>query len=125
MAAHIFDLKRNAFVLWRPHNSDPVPKLIIGEFKPGNPPILQIGRSTNSIHFLDIPMYSESMPQRAGSMMGRCITIGLRFRTAIRFISLRSGFSAPTRQPLPWTGDCSRHWLQALLTQRTINIQPR
>ena len=40
MAAHIFDLKRNAFVLWRPHNSDPVPKLIIGEFKPGNPPIL-------------------------------------------------------------------------------------
>ena len=29
-----------AFVLWRPHQLNPVPKLVIGRFQPGNPPTL-------------------------------------------------------------------------------------
>ena len=38
MAAHLFGLKRSAFVLWRPHNTQVTPKLVIGQFQPGNPP---------------------------------------------------------------------------------------
>jgi pullulanase len=40
MNAHILDLKRTAFVLWHPRKTDPAPKLIIGQFQPGNPPSL-------------------------------------------------------------------------------------
>jgi pullulanase len=40
MAAHLFGLKGNAFVLWRPHNTQIKPKLVIGEFQAGNPPTL-------------------------------------------------------------------------------------
>jgi pullulanase len=40
MNAHILDLKRTAFILWRPFNTNPAPKLIIGQFQPGNPPRL-------------------------------------------------------------------------------------
>jgi pullulanase len=40
MGAHIFGLKRTAFILWRPHNTQPAPKLVIGQFQPGNPPTL-------------------------------------------------------------------------------------
>lgn len=40
MAVHLFVLKQTAFVLWRPANIVPVPRLIVGEFAPGNPPSL-------------------------------------------------------------------------------------
>jgi 1,4-alpha-glucan branching enzyme len=40
MAAHIFELKRTAFVLWRPHNTQITPRLVIGQFQAGNPPTL-------------------------------------------------------------------------------------
>src|SRR5512143_74052 len=40
MSAHILDLKRTAFILWRPRETNPAPKLIIGQFQPGNPPSL-------------------------------------------------------------------------------------
>jgi pullulanase len=44
MTAHVFTLKQTAFVLWHPRNTNPAPKLIIGEFKPGNPPGLANGQ---------------------------------------------------------------------------------
>jgi 1,4-alpha-glucan branching enzyme len=40
MPAHLFELKRTAFVLWRPHDTQVVPKLVIGQFQAGNPPNL-------------------------------------------------------------------------------------
>ncbi|HYZ71860.1 MAG TPA: alpha-amylase family glycosyl hydrolase, partial [Chthoniobacterales bacterium] len=40
MVAHIINLKRTAFVLWHPLKTTPPPKLIIGQFQPGNPPSL-------------------------------------------------------------------------------------
>lgn len=40
MRAHIFELKRTMFVLWRPWNTWPVPRLVIGWFQLGNPPML-------------------------------------------------------------------------------------
>ena len=38
--AHLFDLKKSAFVLWRSHRTNPAPKLVIGQFQAGNPPTL-------------------------------------------------------------------------------------
>ncbi|MEX2121989.1 MAG: alpha-amylase family glycosyl hydrolase [Pirellulales bacterium] len=38
--AHLFGLKTTAFVLWRPHNTQIAPKLVIGQFQAGNPPTL-------------------------------------------------------------------------------------
>lgn len=40
MSAHLFELKRTLFVLWRPGNPWPAPRLVIGWFQPGNPPAL-------------------------------------------------------------------------------------
>jgi len=40
MEAHLFGLKKAAFILWRPHNTQLAPKLVIGQFQPGNPPTL-------------------------------------------------------------------------------------
>ena len=40
MSAHLFGLKKSAFVLWRPRRVNPPPKLVIGVFQPGNPPTL-------------------------------------------------------------------------------------
>ena len=40
MKAHLFELKRTAFVLWRPHNTQVAPKLVLGQFQAGNPPTL-------------------------------------------------------------------------------------
>jgi pullulanase len=40
MSANIFELKRTAFVLWRPHDTVVAPRLVIGQFVPGNPPVL-------------------------------------------------------------------------------------
>ena len=40
IAAHLFDLKRTAFVLWRPHVTETPPALVIGRFEGGNPPAL-------------------------------------------------------------------------------------
>lgn len=40
MNVHLFDLKKTAFILWHPHTVNLPPKLIIGEFQPGNPPVL-------------------------------------------------------------------------------------
>src|SRR5262245_63138327 len=37
-APHLFGLKETAFVLWRPRNTAVAPKLVIGQFEPGNPP---------------------------------------------------------------------------------------
>lgn len=37
---HLFDLKRAAFILWRPHDTQPPPALVIGRFAAGNPPTL-------------------------------------------------------------------------------------
>ena len=39
--AHLFELKKTAFVLWHPHNINPnPPTLVIGQFQAGNPPSL-------------------------------------------------------------------------------------
>ena len=38
---HLFDLKRTAFVLWRPRHTLVPPALVIGRFEPGNPPALR------------------------------------------------------------------------------------
>jgi 1,4-alpha-glucan branching enzyme len=40
MNAHLLGLKKDAFVLWFPHETNPPPKLVIGVFQPGNPPTL-------------------------------------------------------------------------------------
>ena len=40
MSAHLFEIKRTAFVLWRPHNTQTAPALVIGRFAAGNPPTL-------------------------------------------------------------------------------------
>lgn len=40
MNAHLLELRRTSFVLWRPWNTWPVPRLVIGWFQPGNPPTL-------------------------------------------------------------------------------------
>jgi pullulanase len=36
----IFAMKQTAFVLWRPHQTQSPPALVIGQFTPGNPPTL-------------------------------------------------------------------------------------
>jgi pullulanase len=41
MIPDLFRLKRTQFLLWRPHHTDPVPRLVIGVFQPGNPPSLR------------------------------------------------------------------------------------
>ena len=41
MTPHLFGLKQSKFVLWRPANTAAAPKLIIGEFKAGNPSTLE------------------------------------------------------------------------------------
>ena len=41
----IFELKKHSFVLWYPLAKHPVPRLIIGQFKAGNPPTLANERS--------------------------------------------------------------------------------
>ena len=38
MASDLLERKRTHFVLWRPRNTDPPPKLAIGRFRHGNPP---------------------------------------------------------------------------------------
>ncbi len=38
--AHLLHLKQTAFVLWRPHNTQTPPTLVIGRFEAGNPPAL-------------------------------------------------------------------------------------
>src|SRR5687767_9060072 len=40
MAADLLQKKKQSFVLWRPHNTQPPPQLVIGTFQPGNPPSL-------------------------------------------------------------------------------------
>lgn len=40
MEAHLLKLKRTAFILWRPRNTQAAPKLVLGQFQPGNPPTL-------------------------------------------------------------------------------------
>lgn len=40
MSAHLFELKKTMFVLWRPWNTSPAPRLILGWFQAGNPPEL-------------------------------------------------------------------------------------
>lgn len=40
MHPHIFELRKKAFVLWRPRVTDFAPRLVIGHFRPGNPPVL-------------------------------------------------------------------------------------
>jgi hypothetical protein len=36
--AHLLQRKLTHFVLWRPHQTDPPPRLIVGKLQPGNPP---------------------------------------------------------------------------------------
>jgi pullulanase len=38
MSAHLLELRRTAFVLWRPHDAAAPPRLIVGRFQAGNPP---------------------------------------------------------------------------------------
>jgi pullulanase len=40
MEAHLFGLKKTAFILWRPRHTQVTPKLVLGQFQPGNPPTL-------------------------------------------------------------------------------------
>lgn len=40
MPAHLFELRKKAFVLWRPRLTESAPRLVIGEFQAGNPPTL-------------------------------------------------------------------------------------
>ncbi len=47
MTPDLFTLKSTAFVLWRPHRPHPVPRLVIGEFVPGNPPSLGARREVD------------------------------------------------------------------------------
>lgn len=49
MIPDIFMLKRTKFVLWRPQHTDPVPRLVIGNFLPGNPPTL----ASKKVHDLE------------------------------------------------------------------------
>ena len=44
MIPHLFGLKQTKFVLWRPANTAVPPRLVIGEFKAGNPPTLENGQ---------------------------------------------------------------------------------
>ena len=52
MKAHLLELKKNAFVLWFPHEASRPPNLIIGIFRPGNPPGLDQRREIPLTHFL-------------------------------------------------------------------------
>lgn len=45
MRPHIFELRKKAFVLWRPRLTGVPPRLVIGHFQPGNPPALGGGQS--------------------------------------------------------------------------------
>ncbi|MGE5443039.1 MAG: hypothetical protein ACM3SR_00345 [Ignavibacteriales bacterium] len=38
MSVDILKRKETHFMLWRPRNTNPIPKLVIGQFKSGNPP---------------------------------------------------------------------------------------
>ena len=38
MSSDFLRHKATHFILWRPGNIDPPPKLVLGKFKPGNPP---------------------------------------------------------------------------------------
>ena len=40
MPIHLFELKKTAFVLWRPFRTETPPALVIGRFEAGNPPVL-------------------------------------------------------------------------------------
>jgi 1,4-alpha-glucan branching enzyme len=40
MHPHIFELRKIAFILWRPRVTEVAPRLVIGRFQPGNPPTL-------------------------------------------------------------------------------------
>jgi pullulanase len=40
METHLFGLKRTAFILWRPRHTQVRPKLVLGQFQPGNPTML-------------------------------------------------------------------------------------
>src|SRR5215218_1102387 len=40
MPVHLFELKKTAFVLWRPFRTETPPALVIGRFEAGNPPAL-------------------------------------------------------------------------------------
>lgn len=40
MHPHLFELRKKAFVLWRPRKTAVAPRLVIGRFEPGNPPTL-------------------------------------------------------------------------------------
>ncbi len=40
MPAHLFGIKQTTFALWRPADTAVPPKLVIGQFSPGNPPTL-------------------------------------------------------------------------------------
>jgi len=55
MAAHIFKLRATSFVLLRPHDTDVAPKLVIGQFQPGNPPTLAARRQFDLTPLPDRP----------------------------------------------------------------------
>ncbi|MDP9984843.1 1,4-alpha-glucan branching enzyme [Pseudarthrobacter oxydans] len=44
MVPDLFKLKRTKFLLWRPLNTNPAPRLVVGVFQPGNPPSLRSQR---------------------------------------------------------------------------------
>jgi pullulanase len=61
MSSDFLKRKETHFVLWRPCITDPVPKLVIGKFKPGNPPTFvgqqdfDLQPSTKALDLWEIP----------------------------------------------------------------------
>jgi len=45
MRPHIFELRRKAFILWRPRVTAVAPRIVIGQFSAGNPPTLAESRT--------------------------------------------------------------------------------
>jgi glycosidase len=56
MGADLLDRKRTHFVLWRPRRTETPPALVIGRFRPGNPPRL---RKTRTFELTRSPLHDE------------------------------------------------------------------
>jgi pullulanase len=105
--AHLFELKKSAFVLWSPHGTNPAPTLVIGQFQAGNPP-----RLANRQEF---PLTQQAAHPDLWSIDaikcrltdGQVYHYWLKYLTAARRVT-GAGFPAPIPRRSPWIGGCSR-----------------
>jgi hypothetical protein len=117
MAAHLFELKKRAFVLWRVKESEPPPRLVIGRFQPGNPPELTERREFRFEHHPQMPDLWTVAAEGCGLVEGRVyhyffeLTDSNPFRNGRRILCTDpTAFTvdwrllAP-RLPPPYTGD--------------------